>query len=122
MHAIRVWSETLGILADYSPMSCWHMTSGARFWWTLTGRSQLLADRFADEHCRFSEIESVTAFREIRFKDEVLACDWSALREALAGVRGLEVTELTDLEMPPATPPNQAVPLVASTDGATPEL
>src|SRR5262249_52805632 len=117
--ATRVWSEALGILADHAPMSYWRMANGAGFWWTLTGREQLLADRFADEPFGFSQIESVTAFREVRYWGEVMSCDWPSLREALAGVEGLEVTELTDVELPPATPPNQAVRLVASSVGGT---
>ena len=119
MNFTRVWTEALGILADHAPMSYWRMANGSEFWWTLTGREQLLADRFADEPFRFSEIESVTVFREVRIGEEVLACDWPALRAALDEVPGLQVTRLSDVILPPATPPNQAVRLVASLRGGT---
>jgi hypothetical protein len=109
----RIWFETLGILADQSPMCYWRMSNGAVFWWSLISRSQLLADRFAIEPFRFSEIESITVFREVRFGDERMGCDWIGLRADLDRVTGLQMIEFINLVLPPATPPNQAIQLVA---------
>jgi hypothetical protein len=90
------------------------MTNGAEFWWTLTNRTQLLDDRFAEEPFLYTEIVSVCVVSEVRFRQEVLSCDWLALRQGLLSVPGLHVEEMGDVKIPPASPPNQALRLTTA--------
>lgn len=111
MNTSNVWYAALSVVADYSPMTYWEMSNGAVFWWTLSSRSQLMDDRFAEQPFDYSEIISITVFNEIRFRTEVLSCDWPSLIRCLWNVPGLQVEMLTDVNRPPATPPNQAIRL-----------
>ena len=45
----EVWHIALSIIADFSPMTYWEMSNGARYWWTLTSRHQLGDDRFTEQ-------------------------------------------------------------------------
>src|SRR6185503_11488041 len=72
----EVWYVTLSILADFSPMAYWEMSNGAVFWWRLRSQSQLLPDRFAEQPFSYAEIVSVCVVNEVRFRQEVLSCDW----------------------------------------------
>ena len=87
----EVWHAALSIIADFSPMTYWRMSNGAAFWWTLTSRAQLLDDRFAEQPFSYAEIVSLCVVSEVRFRQEVLSCDWPALRRSLLSVPGLRV-------------------------------
>src|SRR5690348_6665287 len=95
----KTWHAALSIIADFSPMTYWKMSNGAVFWWNLTNRDQLLEDRFSEQPFSYSEIVSVCVVSEVRFKQEVLSCDWPALRQSLLNVPGLSVEELQDVKI-----------------------
>jgi hypothetical protein len=114
MTVSEVWYATLSIIADFSPVTYWRMSNGAAFWWTLTSRAQLGEDRFTDQPFSYTEIVSVCIVSEVRFRQEVLSCDWPALRQSLLSVPGLRAEEMCDMKIPPASPPNQALHLTAA--------
>jgi hypothetical protein len=114
MTVSEVWHTALSIIADFSPMTYWRMSNGAEFWWTLTNRTQLLDDRFTERPFSYTEIVSVCVVSEVRFRKEMLSCDWPALRQSLLTVPGLHVEEVGDVKIPPASPPNQALRLTAA--------
>jgi hypothetical protein len=105
----EVWHAALSIIADFSPMTYWEMSNGARYWWTLTSRNQLADDRFTEQPFSYSEIVSVCVVNEVRYREEVLSCDWPALCQGLLKVPGLRVEEMCDVKIPPAAPPNKAL-------------
>jgi hypothetical protein len=111
MTTSEVWHAALCIIADYSPMTRWRMSNGAVFWSILTSRDQLDDDRFREQPFSYAEIVSVCVVSEVRFRQEVLSCDWPALRDKLLSVPGLSVEERRDVTMPPASPPNEALHL-----------
>ena len=113
------WSAALGVIVDYQPMTYWRMTNGAEFWWTLSGRHELLADRFAEQPFRYAEIESLTVYREARAGREVWACDWLGLCEALACIRGIRLAPLAGVRPWPSSPPTDALVLVADPEPHT---
>jgi hypothetical protein len=87
-------------------MTYWEMSNGARYWWTLTSRDQLGDDRFTEQPFSYTEIVSVCVVSEVRFREEVISCDWPALHQGLLKVAGLRVEEMCDFTIPPAKPPN----------------
>jgi hypothetical protein len=113
MTSSEVWYAALSIIADYAPMTYWRMSHGAEFW-RPTSRAELLEDRFAEWPFSYTEIVSVCVVSEVRIRQEVLSCDWPALRRSLLNVPGLRVEELRDLTIPPASPPNEALRLTAA--------
>jgi hypothetical protein len=114
MTVSQVWHTALSIIADFSPMTYWQMSNGAAFWWTLTNRAQLRDERFAEEPFFFAEIVSVYLVSEVHLHEELLTCDWPALRQSLLNVPGLRVQEMRDFKVPPASPPNKALHLTAA--------
>ncbi len=110
----EVWHAALSIIADYSPMAYWWMSNGAVFGWILTNRAQLLQDRFSEQPFEYTEIDSVCVFKEIRLGQEIVSCDWPALRNRLMEIPGLRVEELRDVIIPPASVPNQVLRLSVS--------
>lgn len=113
MTVSKVWRDALSIIADFSPMTYWRMSNGAALWWTLSSRAQLLDDRFTEQPFLYPEIVSVCVVSEVRFREEVLSCDWPALHQGLLSVSRLHVDEILNLEIPPASPPNRALRLTA---------
>ena len=97
MTVSEVWHAALSVIADFAPCSYWRMSNGAVFWWTLTSRDQLLDDRFAAQPFSYAEIVSVCVVGEVRFRDEVLSCDWPALRGRLLNIHGFELRNSTTL-------------------------
>ncbi|HEY7154670.1 MAG TPA: hypothetical protein VH575_11980 [Gemmataceae bacterium] len=114
MTVSHVWYAALSIIADFSPMTYWQMSNGAEFWWTLSSRNQLCDERFVEEPFSYAEIVSVCVVSDVRFGEEVLSCDWLALRQSLLNVPGLRVQEMRDVKIPPASPPNQALRLTVA--------
>src|SRR5437588_12616302 len=110
----KVWHAALSIIGDFSPMTFWEMSNGARYWWTLTSRHQLGDDRFTEQPFSYSEIVSVCVVNEVRFREEVVSCDWPALHRSLLNIPGLHVQELRDVKIPPAAPPNKALHLTSA--------
>jgi hypothetical protein len=110
----EVWHAALSIIADFSPMTHWEMSNGARFWWTLTNRSQLGGERFSEQPFSYLEIVSVCVVSEVRLRNEVLSCDLSTLHEGLLKVPGLRVEVMRDVKIPPAAPPNKVLHLTAT--------
>jgi hypothetical protein len=116
------WYPALAVIADHRPVAFWRMANGAVFWWTPSGRHELLADRFAEEPFLYAEIESVTVYREVRAGREVLGCDWPAVCEELAGVLGVRVRSLEGVRAFPSSPPTEALVLEADAEpGAAPD-
>jgi hypothetical protein len=110
----EIWRAALSVIADFSPMTYWEMSNGARFWWTLTSRNQLRDDCFAEQPFSYTEIVSVCVVSEVRFREGVLLCDWPALHQGLLKVPGLRVEEMCDIKIPPAAAPNKALHLTAA--------
>ena len=107
------WYNALCIIADHGPAAYWKMSNGAEFWWT-PDRAQLGPDRFMGQPFGYDEIDSVTVFESVRIGKDLVACDWSSLRDQLIGVSGLRIEELRDVRRPPAVPPNEALHLTAA--------
>jgi hypothetical protein len=85
------------------------MANGALFWMALTDRMQLGVDRFRDAPFHFSEIVSVTVYREAVAGREVFTCDWPKLKGTLARVEGICVTPLEAVRPWPSSPPTDAL-------------
>jgi hypothetical protein len=109
-----IWRAALSVIADYSPMTYWQMSNGASFWWTLSSRDQLGNERFTDQPFSYAEIVFVCVVNEVRFRNEVISCDWPGLHRDLQNVPGLVLKSIQDFRIAPASPPNQALHLTAA--------
>jgi hypothetical protein len=111
MDTADIWYAALGILADLRPLAYWEMSNGASFWWILTDRSQLLADRFAEQPFTYSEIVSILVILEGTFGQSRVSCDWPSIKNGLLAIPGLGVVEVRDAQMAEVAVPNRALRL-----------
>ena len=108
------WYLSLCVLADHQILAHWRMTNGAAFWWTLTDRSQLHPNGFRDEPFLFSEIVTVTIYREARVGREAFSFEWAKMKELLESIPGMRVTRLAGVQPWPSSPPTDALELAAT--------
>ncbi len=111
------WYSALSVLADSSALVYWRMANGVSFWWKLTDRSQLQNDRVRDQPILFSEIASVTIYREARAGREIFHFDWPTMKELLERIAGLRVNLLAGVRPWPSCPPTDALELTATDAG-----
>ncbi len=116
------WYLSLCVLADHQVLAHWRMTSGAAFWWTLTDRSQLQPNGFRDEPFLFSDIVTVTIYRDARVDREAFNFEWAKVNEVLQSIPGMRVTRLAGVRPWPSNPPTDALELAATESEPAPPV
>jgi hypothetical protein len=114
----EAWYLALRVIARHKVPIYWRMTYGPGFWWS-PGESELLPNGFATQPFGYSEVASVTVYREARAGQEMWCCDLVKLRAELVDARGIRIVAQVGVRPWPSCPPTEALELSVEREKGT---